>query len=101
MIAFATRYEVSTHVDSSIVARQVAGDVRKRHVDDGRVEDLHEGANITEIATIHGLTWCRSRAVIGVTCRWSAHRHAGTQAVVGILSRVDQILTGTRCTTLT
>ena len=43
MMALETRYDVTTHVPSSYGRAQVAGDVRHGDVDDGGVEDLHEG----------------------------------------------------------
>ena len=58
MIAFATRYDVSTQVDSSIVAERLPAMCGSDTLTTVVSSTSMKVANMTAIATIHGLT-CR------------------------------------------
>ena len=103
-IALATRYDVSTHVDSSIVADRLPAMCGSDTLTTVVSSTSMKVANMTAIATIHGLTWrwlFRGRP-FAISCRWSARptcRAAGDGRDPGPAS--STIFTGTRCTTLT
>ena len=93
-IALATRYDVSTHVDSSIDADRLPAMCGSDTLTTVVSSTSMNVANMTAIATIHGLTCgcsaerrsSRDRVDVG------DDRHAGTQAVIGILAGFEHDL---------
>src|SRR6187549_3612797 len=65
MMALATRYDVSTHVDSSIVADRLPAMCGSDTLTTVVSSTSMNVANMTAIATIHGFTWgCSGSAMV-------------------------------------
>src|SRR5690349_3504921 len=92
MIALATRYDVNTHVASSVVADIVLAMCGSDTLTTVVSSTSMNVANMTAIATIHGLT--RRCSVIGRSARVNSgrHGHAGAQQVLCILSFIEHDL---------
>src|SRR5439155_12655407 len=68
MIAFATRYDVSAQVDSSIVTDRLPAMCGSDTLTTVVSSTSMKVANITEIAMSHGLIW-RGCSIMAVQCR--------------------------------
>src|SRR5262245_28397330 len=89
MIALATRYDVSTHVASSIVADIVAAMCGSDTFTTVVSSTSMKVPNITAIATIHGLMW-RCSVMADLPCIYlSGHRHTRPQQLFCVLLLVD------------
>src|SRR3954467_12647162 len=91
-MALATRYEVSTQVDSSIVADRLPAMWGSDTLTTVVSRTSMKVANMTAIATIQGLTTLCSAATVLLGIDRRRDRHAGAQPMVGILARVEDDL---------
>ena len=103
MMAFATRYDVSAHVASSVVADMLLAMCGSDTLTTVVSSTSMKVANITAIATIQGLTFPCSvtgHVLLSLPCHVSTsyngrrHGHAGTQDVLVVLPRVEKDLHG-------
>ena len=105
MIALATRYDVSTHVASSIVAERLPAMCGSDTLTTVVSSTSMKVANITEIAMSQGLIDERGSMIREITSsiilyflvfriHRRRHRHARPQQMLGILTRVEHDLHG-------
>src|SRR5215213_10268011 len=98
MIAFATRYDVSAHVASSVVAAMLLAMCGSDTLTTVVSSTSMKVANITAMATIHGLTCLWSEDMVGelrlLRIYRRRDRHARPQQALLMLTRVEHDLHG-------